>query len=63
MQGMLPDCPAGKIDSEDMPFHLYTSGTTALPKGVVIRLVVIISTPTSATSDFRHSGYDVIAYS
>ncbi|MGH2801397.1 MAG: AMP-binding protein, partial [Thermoleophilaceae bacterium] len=30
-----PDCPAEPMDSEDMLYLLYTSGTTARPKGIV----------------------------
>jgi len=30
-----PDCPAEKMDSEDLSFLLYTSGTTGKPKGIM----------------------------
>jgi acetyl-CoA synthetase len=30
-----PDCPPAQMDSEDMLFLLYTSGTTGKPKGII----------------------------
>jgi acetyl-CoA synthetase len=33
--GTVPDCPCEPMDSEDLLYLLYTSGTTARPKGIV----------------------------
>lgn len=35
MEQASADCPAEKMDAEDMLFILYTSGTTGKPKGIV----------------------------
>jgi acetyl-CoA synthetase len=34
-RGVSADCPPEKMDSEDMLFLLYTSGTTGKPKGII----------------------------
>jgi len=35
MEGASADCPAEPMDSEDLLYLLYTSGTTARPKGIM----------------------------
>ncbi len=35
MDGVSSDCPAESMDSEDLRYLLYTSGTTAKPKGIM----------------------------
>jgi acetyl-CoA synthetase len=35
MDGVSTDCPPERMDSEDMLFLLYTSGTTGKPKGII----------------------------
>jgi acetyl-CoA synthetase len=34
-QGVADECPCERMDSEDLLFLMYTSGTTAKPKGIV----------------------------
>ena len=35
VEKVAPDCPAESLDSEDLLYLLYTSGTTAKPKGIM----------------------------
>jgi acetyl-CoA synthetase len=35
VEGVTPECPPEAMDSEDLLFLMYTSGTTAKPKGIV----------------------------
>ncbi len=35
MKGASDDCPCEEMDSEDLLFILYTSGTTGKPKGIM----------------------------
>ena len=46
-----PDCPAEPLDSEDLLFILYTSGTTGKPKGIVHTTGGYL---TQVTSTMRH---------